>query len=100
MNFNGYTWPPLSDADPISVVHKVDLDGDKEALLVGLYEAVAEGVGVDPGVDNIPIEEQLDPTALSSVFTEESGSTFVTFRVWDVWVTVHSDGSILVYPDE
>lgn len=100
MTPNGFARPPLGDVDPVSVVHKVDLDGDEEALLVGIYEAVAEAVGADPGIDEIPIQEQIDPAALGSVFTDDTGTTFVTFPVWDVWVHVHSDGSILVYQDE
>ena len=100
MTFQEFPRPLHRDTEPVSVVRTVDLDGDEEALLVGIYEAVADAVSADPQIDEIPIHERIDPTALHEVFVDDDGESVVTFPVWDVWVHVRSDGSVLVFPDK
>ncbi len=81
-----------------SKVYRTAVDLDQEPFEWAIYQAVAKALGLDPQEDEIPIDEQIDPEALTSLFTNDSGEVIVSFPVRDARITVRSDGWIEVEP--
>lgn len=84
-------------------VHRDDIDTSELSILV--IEALGEAIGIDPVSNRIPINRCIDPDALDNLFGECSDGTrgshgSVSFQIWEIPITVHTDGRVFVYPLE
>lgn len=59
-----------------------------------IYEAIAEGLGLDPQEDEIPVRDQINPEALASLFRDDGGEAAVSFPIRGACVTGRSDGLV------
>ena len=80
------------DAPPGTYRTRIDLT--TEPFEWAIYEAIAEGLGLDPQEDEIPVRDQINPEALASLFRDDGGEAAVSFPVRGACVTVRSDGLV------
>ena len=80
--------------------YRVQLDTRGDPLEWAIYDEIATVLGLEAQKEEIPLFDQIDPEALQSLFTDDSGDAYVSFPLWDMRIVVRSDGLLEIRPGE
>lgn len=94
---------PAGATLPAETYHTVHEVNGVTPLSVGVIEAVAGALGLDPVSQRIPVDECIDLEALDNIFCGCSagpacGTSRFVLSIWGLEVVIHDDGHIFVHP--
>ena len=98
MNDTSFVDETHEDAYTLSSTYHTVHDLDDGPLSAGVFEAIEDGVGVDPTTEPVPVSDEVDLDALDRLFEAECGDSYLSFPLWNLRVVVHSDGHIFIHP--